>query len=165
MNKEIKLRIAGLGIIMYSDFAVKHIAEGEDYFSANYQMPQQVDKHIHDGTIVGFCTSSPGDYILKIKEGYPEDSGLANYEFKLRLGIKVEDGKICFRDLYDLMDWRSACPESQAIQLENGFYNITLCGDVPSSGIIGDNQVIELFLSKVSQMPVIDSRGVPIYSE
>lgn len=99
MDKEIKLYISGLGIIMYSDFAVSHIAKGDDYFSSNYQTPEQVVKHIYEGTIVGFCTSSPGDFILKFKSGYPNEEELNSSEFKLRLGIEVRDNRICIRDL------------------------------------------------------------------
>lgn len=165
MNKEIKLYISGLGIIMYSDFAVSHIAEGEDYFSFNYQTPQQVVKHIYEGTIVGFCTSSPGDFILKFRDGYPEEADLQASEFKLRLGIEVKDGRICIRDLYDLMNWRAKCPDNQYVEVENGFYHITLYGDIPDTGIIGDDQVIYVYLNKLDSMPDLKYAGVPIFCE
>lgn len=92
LNKELILDIYGLGIIMYSDFATTHIIEGEDYFSKNYQTPQQVVNHIIQGSIVGFCTSSSGRYILKFRSGYPLESDLNSAEFKLRLGIDIRDG-------------------------------------------------------------------------
>lgn len=165
MFKDIKLDISGLGIIMYSDFAISHIADGEDYFSSNYQTPQQVVKHIYEGTIVGFCTSSPGEFILKFRNGYPQETDLDSFEFKLRLGIEIRDGRICFRDLYDLMDWNPQCPEHQYIEVENGFYHITLCGNVPDTGIIGDNQEIYVYLNKLDSMPKLKYAGVPIFCE
>ena len=45
MNQEhdskMKLDIEGLGIILYSPFAAKEIAEGENYFSAITQHPNK----------------------------------------------------------------------------------------------------------------------------
>ncbi|MPQ45351.1 hypothetical protein, partial [Clostridium tarantellae] len=136
LNNELVLDINGLGIIMYSDYATSFIKEGEDYFYQNYQTPEQVLKHIIEGSIVGFCTSSPGRYILKLKTGYPSEENLNSYEFKLRLGIKITDKRMYIRDLYDLMDWSSNCPINQCVELENGFYHITLLGNTPKSGIL-----------------------------
>jgi len=165
MDKEINLNISGLGIIMYSDFAVSMIAEGEDYFSNSYQLPDQVLKHIYQGTIVCFCTSSTGEFILKFKSGYPDETELNSCEFKLRLGIEVKDNRMCIRDLYDLMCWSSICPANQTIEVENGFYHITLCGNIPDSGILGDKQIIHIYLQNVDRMPELKYRGVPIYCD
>lgn len=165
LNKEFTLDIYGLGIIMYSDYATVHIKEGEDYFLKSYQTPQQVTNHIMQGSIVGFCTSSPGRYILKVRSGYPLEANLNSAEFKLRLAIDIRDGRMCVRDLYDLMDWRENCPINQYIELENGYYHITLYGDVPSSGILGDNQIIYVYLNKLNSMPILKYDGVPMFSE
>lgn len=165
LNKELTVDINGLGLIMYSDFATSHITEGEDYFSKSYQTPQQVANHITEGSIVGFCTSSPGRYILKFRSGYPIASDLNLAEFKLRLGIEIRDGRMCIRDLYDLMNWRKNCPINQCIELENGFYHITLYGDVPSSGVLGDSQIIYVYLNKLNSMPALRYDGVPMFSE
>lgn len=165
MNEVIQLNITGLGIIMYSDFAVSEIAEGEDYFSSCYQLPEQVAKHIHQGTIVGFCISSPGKYILKFLNGYPSEAELDSSEFKLRLGIEVKDNRVCVRDLYALMDWKSNCQPNQVIQIENGFYHVTLCGNISASGILGDNQEINVYLQLIDKMPELKYAGVPIYCE
>lgn len=165
IEKVIEIKIEGLGVIMYSDFAVSHIKEGEDYFSTNYQTSQQVLKHIYEGTIVGFCTSSPGQYNLIFRTGYPSELELESSEFKLRLAIDVRDGRICIRDLYDLMDWRTRCPNNQYVEIENGFYHITLCGNTPQSGILGDNQEIYVYLCKLDSMPTLKYAGVPIFCE
>ena len=165
LNKKLTLDIYGLGIIMYSDFATAQIMEGEDYFSKSYQTPQQVANHIIQGSIVGFCTSSPGRYILKFRNGYPLESDITSAEFKLRLGIEIREGRRWIRDLYDLMSWRKDCPINQYIELDNGYYHITLYGDVPSSGVLGDNQIIYVYLKKLDSMPVLRCDGVPMFSE
>lgn len=165
MNTDIKLIISGMGIIIYSDYAVAHIAEGEDYFSSNYFTGEQVLKHIYTGTIVGFCTSSPGTYILKIRNGYPTKLDLDNSEFKLRLGIFVEGNRIYFNDLFSLMDWRSDYSDMPTIELEDGYYHITLFGDVPNTGILGDNQEIFVYFNKLDTMPALKYNGVPIFCE
>lgn len=165
INKDIELDISGLGIILYSESNVKQIKEGEDYFLSSYSMPQQVAEHVMEGRIVGFCTGSSGVYILRIREGYPDNEILMSSEFKLRLGIEVIDNGILFRDLYDLMEWDHRCPTDQYMELENGYYQITLFGELPESGIIGDNQVINVYLNKLQDMPELKYNGVPIYCD
>ncbi len=163
MDQEIRLSIAGLGIIMYSDFAVSHIAEGENYLSSHYMTPEQVLEHVYQGTIVGFGTGSPGDYLLRFRSGYPEESQVRSSEFKLRLGIEVRDSAIVVQALYDLMEWSRSYPQNQVVEIENGFYHITLLGNAPTSGIIGDNQVIHVYLNKLESMPTLAFRGVPTF--
>jgi hypothetical protein len=165
MNEEIYLSIVGLGIIMYSPFALLHISEGEDYLTSNYILPERVLEHVYRGTIVGFGTGSPGDYVLKFKEGYPVDEQVLASEFKLALGIEVRDAAIVVRDLYDLMDWRSSYPEEQVVHVANGFYHVTLLGNVPSSGILGDDQEIDIYLNKLEKFPALRYGGVPMFSE
>lgn len=53
MNKVIELDISGLGIIFYSESSTRQINDGEDYFSKSYSMPQQVARHVKEGSIVG----------------------------------------------------------------------------------------------------------------
>lgn len=161
MYKEIKLDISGLGIIIYSDFAVKHIKEDEDYFSSHYESDRQVLKHVYKGSIVGFCTSSPGSYTLKIKDGYPDENEIELYEFTMRLGIQVKGGRVYFRDLYDLMEWTHQCQEDQIMDLSDGFYHITLCTNIPETGVIGDNQIINIYFNKLDKMPKLKFDGVP----
>jgi hypothetical protein len=83
VRPEIPLTIAGLGIIFYSRYAVAGIGEGEDYFSTGFQNPAQV--------------------AARAMRGDMQDA-----EFKLRLRHEVRDVEVCFRDLYDLMDWTAA---------------------------------------------------------
>lgn len=165
MKIDLCMDIRGMGIIMYSDYAVSNISEGEDYFSSNYYTGQQVLKHIYEGSIVGFCTSSPGSYILKIRDGYPSEVDLNKAEFKIRLGIHVKGKKVYFNDLYALMDWTRDIRDLPEIELEDGFYHVTLIGDSPSSGILGDNQEIFIYFNKLEDMPKLKYNGVPIFCE
>ncbi|MPQ31644.1 hypothetical protein E4V42_09350 [Clostridium estertheticum] len=161
MDEKIALEIEGLGIILYSDFAVKDIENDEDYFTENYNTPEDVVKHIESGTIVGFCTGSPGKYILNFKEGYPSEQESRISDLKLRLGIEVRDNRICIKDLYDLLEWSK--DEEKFIKIENGFYHITLCGNIPVSGIIGDDQWINIYLKRLDSMPKLRYTGVPMF--
>lgn len=165
MNTDLLLNINGMGIIIYSDYAVSQIAEGEDYFSNNYYDSEQVLNHIYNGTIVGFCTSSPGTYILKIREGYPAKTDLDISEFKLRLGICVKGKRIYFNDLFALMNWKTDYTDMPTLELEDGYYHITLLGNVPNSGILGDNQELLVYLNKLDMMPELKYNGIPTFCE
>lgn len=160
-TKIIHLDIQGLGIILYSPFAVAEIREGADYLSSHYSDAKDVVPHIREGTIVGFGTGSPGRFKLRFLEGYPAPETLSSYEFKLRLGLEVRGQTICVRDLYDLLDWKSACPAEQAVTLADGYYHLTLCSSMPASGVLGDNQEVLIYLNPVSAMPVLKYDGVP----
>ena len=161
----IPLDICGLGIILYSPHHVQHIEEGSDYFSSNYVLPGDVQSHIQKGTLVGFSTSSPGRYFLRFRSGYPEDAHNTDCEFKLRLGLRCVGGKVCVRDLYDLMQWTADCPEAQSFLLPDGYYHVTLCSGRPESGLLGDNQVIDVYLQKLDGLPRLADLGVPILCE
>jgi len=159
--KTIPLEIAGIGIILYSPFGVKHIAEGEDYLSAHYTDEAHIQQHIQQGTLVGFGTCSPGEFIVRLFDGYPDDSTLNTHEFTLRLGIQVKDRTMCIRDLYDLMDWPADCPPGQMLELDDGYYHITLCSTTPDSGILGNQQDVLMYLNKLDAMPALAKRGIP----
>lgn len=103
--------------------------------------------------MVGFCTGSPGDYILKFRQGYPDAHIETTYLIGIRLGICVDDGKIYIRDLYELMEWNKECDENMQINVKNGIYHITLQTQIPDSGIVGDNQVIYVYLNELDEMP------------
>jgi hypothetical protein len=160
-KKKIELDISGLGIIFYSPLNANHIKDGEDYLSKSYTREEDVQSHIQKGTIVGFGTESPGKFNLEIFEGYPSNSIFISSEFKLRLGLNCIGRKICFRDLYDLMEWHSSCPEEQILELNNGIYRITLCSNAPSSGILGDDQMIKIYFEKLNEFPKLSTHGIP----
>jgi hypothetical protein len=155
------LDISGMGIVFYSPRFAAHIVEGSDYLTSNYTSEQQVQSHIQKGTIVGFGTGSPGTFILTLHSGYPDEDYLQRCEFKLRLGLHCAGGLVCFRDLFDLLQWRAACPRGQLVELEDGFYHVTLCSNLPESGILGDNQTIDMYLQKLDSFPKLAKQGVP----
>jgi hypothetical protein len=164
IEKAIELEIVGPGIILYSPFAVRHIGEGEDYLAADYGDSLAVQRHIQAGTIIGFGTSSPGRYHLNIRSGYPAEGLVAVSEFKLRLAVRVQGRVLCFRDLYDLMDWTVVCPEDQQFSIDDGIYHVTLCGDRPPSGRLGDDQTIGVFLQPLNSFPRLATAGIPTYA-
>lgn len=161
VKKDILLEIDGLGVIMYSPDAVSFIQENEDYLTTKYLTAKQVSEHVNAGTIIGLGTGSPGTYILKIRSGYPDEAILDSSDYVLRLGIKVNEGTVYFRDLYDLMEWTSECPNDQSIQLEDGNYHVTVYSNLPQSKIRGDGQEIHIFFKQLDAFPAIKYNGVP----
>ncbi|MEZ5940218.1 MAG: hypothetical protein R3C18_02425 [Planctomycetaceae bacterium] len=161
LDARIVINISGLGIIMYSPCFAAHIQEGEDYLQNNYMEEADVQRHIQAGTIVGFGTGTPGTFQLQFSSGYPSAEFLNSAELKLRLGLRCRGGQIYVRDLYDLLEWEPKCPESQVISLPDGIYHVTLCSNRPSSGILGDNQIIHVFLQPLETFPALAKHGVP----
>jgi len=124
---------------------VAHIDEDEDYLTQKYMTAQQVADHVNRGTIVGFSTGSSGNYILKIRDGYPDEHILDRSDFVLSLAVEVRDRQLCIRDLYDLMEWAFELPVEQIVILDNGYYHITVFSNLPKSQIRGDHQEIYLY--------------------
>jgi len=160
-GRKIDLEIAGLGIILYSPTFAEHIAEGSNYLRAHYIESAEVQRHIQDGTIVGFGTGSPGNFSLRFHSGYPTDARLREARFKLRLGIHCEGGTICCRDLYDLICWQPECPPEQMIDVDDGIYHLTLCSDPPTSGRLGDGQIIDIHFARLEEFPKLATEGIP----
>jgi hypothetical protein len=158
---QLNLEIAGLGIILYSPFAVAHIANGEDYLQGHFWEAETVAKHVNACTLTCFGTGSSGRYRLLFVNGEAPAEEEARATMKLRLGIEIRDGVMCVRDLYDLMDWSAACPAGQLVRLRDGFYRLTVLSDPPRSGIIGDNQRITIYFEPTPKKPPIRHRGVP----
>jgi hypothetical protein len=161
ISATIPLEITGLGVLLYSPWAVRHIRKGDDYLKSHYWEPEEVLKHVYEGSLVGIGTGSPGQFVLELRSGYPEEPTIEKAEFKLRLGIRVEGDQLCLRDLYDLSEWEPDCPANQTLKITNGIYHVTVFGDRPPSGILGDHQTIWIFLNPLDQMPALRYEGVP----
>ena len=159
--RSFRLDVSGLGLLFYSPFSAAVIRDGEDYLQREFFDPYVVEKQALEGRLVGVSTGSPGSYLLGIYSGYPEESIAESREFKLRLGVEVRDGVLCIRDLYDLLAWRPDCPPEQMIHLDDGFYYVTLLSDRPESGVLGDNQSIDVFLQRLQEFPSLAYNGVP----
>jgi hypothetical protein len=160
-GREIILVTSGMGIVFYSPKWASHIEEGADYFTSHYATEQQVQSHIQSGTIVGFMTGSPGRYILAFHAGYPDETYVQNCRFKLRLGLNCAGGIVCFRDLFDLIQWDPNCPLDQTLRIEDGCYHVTLCSEMPTSGSLGDDQIINIYLAKLEAFPRLAKQGIP----
>jgi hypothetical protein len=159
--RQISLEIQGLGIILYSPFAVADILPGADYFGTNFQKPEDVARHVQDCRLTGFCTGSAGRFRLDLLLGEPDEAEVQAAAFKVRLGLEVRDRRVCVRDLYDLMEWSSDCPESQQVAIREGFYRLTVYSSPPPSGILGDDQTISVCLEAVDRKPQLRWEGIP----
>lgn len=103
MLKRISLFIDGMGLVLYSPFAVKKIPANEDFLTKCLWNPEDVKQQDESCQIVPFCTGSPGDYVIDCYEGLPSEDYLSKFEYILRLGIIVRDDTVCIRDLFTFM--------------------------------------------------------------
>lgn len=132
INKDIVLEPEGLGIVFYSEGAVKDIPIGEDYLNKEYWDSKKVGDHIRKGDIVSICTGCDSDeYELRFRSGYPSNEIAEQYPAHLRLFIEVVGNEIKVMDLYDLMDWQNDCPKEHQIEVEQGFYHLTFSAEAP----------------------------------
>lgn len=161
LKQEINISITGLGVVLYSPFAVDQIKDGEDYLTSNFWHPEKVAEHVNACQLSAFCTGSPGKFRLNLTDGIYPENDINNAMAKIRLGIEVRDQTLCFRDLYDLMEWTPACPSEQVISMPNGFYLLTVFTQLPDSGILGDNQTITIHFQPVQSRPALAWNGVP----
>jgi hypothetical protein len=152
--KTIEMDIKGLGIIFYSEDSVKHIKQGDNYLKNNYWDDIDVLEHIFDGSIVGFCTGSPGQYILEVTICSKEELCISGYDYVMKLGIQVSQNKIYFKDLYDLMDWDNDCADEYTFKIENGFYEVNILSNLPKTKI-------NMFFIRSEKMPQLHYSAIP----
>ena len=159
--REMTVDISGLGFILYSPSAVTHIAEGSDYLEAHFWQPEDVARHVMDCQLTTFCTGTPGSFRLRFRDGARDEQAVDAADFRLRLGLEVHQGIVCVRDLYDLLQWSAECPASQQLPLADGWYRLTVYTSRPASGILGDDQVIDIHLEAMPAKPDLRWDGVP----
>lgn len=164
-DTDIDLTIDGMGIVFYSEGSIETIEEGEDYFHKEYDNPQQVAAHLQKGDMVGFCTGSGGNYLLKFRSGYPTLEIEQEFPIAIRLAIDVKGGKLSMIDLFWLLEWSKECPPGQQFEIEDGIYHMTVLTAKPSSGLWGDNQIIYIYFNKLDSMPKLTWTGVPLLFE
>jgi hypothetical protein len=155
------IALAGLGMILYSPSSVAHIVPGEDYLSSHFWEESDVQRHIQEGKLVAFQTGTSGRFFLKFLAGYPDAARLRDAKYKYRIAIRVADSSVCIRDLYDLLRWDPDCPEEQMLALDDGIYHVTLVSDEPASGVLGDDQVIEVYFTRLGEWPRLATEGIP----
>lgn len=161
MRHVVSLDLAGLGIIVYSPWAARHIQPGEDYLERAFTDPADVGAHIRACTIAAFCTGSSGRFHLHVTTEPIEPSSLRESEWQIALGVEVRDSKLCLRDLYTLLCWDPECPPEQELHLPDGFYHITAFTSTPESGCLGDDQAVYLHLRHQPERPELTWQGVP----
>ena len=59
------------------------------------------------------------------------------------------------------MEWSGTAPEEQQIELEDGFYHLTVLTRLPDSGYWGGEQTIYIYFNKLDAMPQLTWKGVP----
>lgn len=151
----------GPGIVMYSDANMSYVSEGEDFFSKEFQNPDNVAEHIRKGDIIGFNTGSSGTYNITVRTGYPSEKVLEEYPIAIRLALDVKGGSVSVIDLFWLTEWSSEVPDEQKIFLPDGIYHVTVMTRKPDSNIWGDNQKIFMYFNRIEEMPQLTWRGVP----
>lgn len=173
VKKDMLLSLDGLGIVFYSEGAVKNIPIGEDFLENEYWKPEHVAAHLNKGDIVSICTAGDADeFKLKFRSGNPDKKIMEKYPVYVQLGIEVMGNAINVVDLYCLMDWQNDCPPEQQIELESGFYTMTFCAELPT-GVMEEKltdeefdkwvdkpRVIYIFLNKVETLPEYEHKGV-----
>ncbi len=161
-EKDINLEVTGMGMILYSDHAVVKIKKGDNFFADSYSTVEDVLKEVNSGKIVGICLETPGQYIIKVREGFPSDELIDNSKFKLRLSIEVdEQNRIYVRNLDDLSDWEAACDSSQIVDVEKGYYTVLLLSNMPNIGYFGDEQEIYMYLERDDVFITPHFKGIP----
>jgi hypothetical protein len=59
------------------------------------------------------------------------------------------------------MDWAAEFPPEQSIQLGPGIYHVTLMSDLPTSGVLGDDQEIDVYFQALDEFPALAREGIP----
>lgn len=160
VDYDFKLSTDGAGIVLYSENAIT-CDEGEDFFSKEFSTPSKVAEHLAKGDIIGFNTGSSGDFVIKIRYGYPSEKMLAENPIAIRLAIEIKGGKVNIIDVLWLSEWSAIVPEEQSILIEDGFYHVTVMTKKPNTGILGENQEIYMFFKEIDRMPTLAWKGVP----
>ncbi|MCC6129998.1 MAG: hypothetical protein IT186_08705 [Acidobacteria bacterium] len=161
MLRTIDIQIAGLGLILYSPWATRHITPSSDYLTHHFWSPEDVASHVNAYSITCVCTGSPGDFHLHFYTGRLNDAAVQSASFRARLGVLVRDSTLCVRDLYDLLEWDPVTLSSQALSLDDGYYRITAYTSRPPSGVLGDYQDVYFHLQRLEVPPDIYHDGVP----
>lgn len=160
-KQQFQLDITGLGIIFYSPHAVRHIEEGELYLQEHYWAPQDVVRHVYEGSIVGVATGTPGIFHLNIYQDTQPDIDELRPDYALKLCLKVTEHTVYFRDLYVLQRWEKMNETGIKVEMEDGNYEVIVCSWIPESGTLGDHQQIDFYFNRTAELPKLRYEGVP----
>ena len=134
---------------------------GQNYLVENYNDPQDVIKHIYEGSIVGVATGTPGRFHITVYLDVYPDLDELDPQYALKLCLHVTDQAVYFRDLYALLRWEKERENDCRVNMENGFYEIIVCSWMPASGIRGRDQQIHMYFNKAESLPQLHYEGVP----
>lgn len=162
MHSTIHLSTAGMGIVLSSPWATRHIEPGSDFLGAHFESSDDVARWVNTSTIAAVCTGSPGDWRLHCHTGPLDMAALEQAHYRVRLGLAVRDGIVQVRDLFALMSWAPECPAEQSLALPDGFYRITAYTSAPESGVLGDDQDIHLHFEATPEPAALAHQGVPL---
>lgn len=110
--------------------------------------------------IACFCTGNPGDwYHLIVFDGQLDQTAVRAAKHAIRVGIRIQDRTLCFRDLYDLMEWDPHCPTDQQFDFDDGFYRVTVY--TTPEGLDSSDRIVYLHFEKTLVRPELRWDGVP----
>ena len=90
----IRLSVEGLGIILYSPWAVQHIRPGTDYLEEAFLDGCDIARHVNASSLTGFATGGGGDFDLIVSLDPPNAEALQGVEFKVELGLRSEERRV-----------------------------------------------------------------------
>jgi len=156
-TQTLELNTVGPGIVIYSPFAMAHVAEGEDYFTSHFEVPEVVAFHVVTcRTAAAMCP--PGHYMIRaIRAEAPPDLR-RSCRSVIALGVEVRDRTLCVRDVGDLSRWTRTCPAPQALKIQDGFYRIVLGAERTPERIV-------CYMEPRSECPKLRWPGVPYLLE
>ncbi len=166
MDYKVTLSIDGMGIVFFSAKTMEYVDNNSDFLNNEFNSSDDITRHIQQCDITGFCTGSSGDFNLHFFNGYPNEDILKKFPITAKLGLDVRGGAVQFCDMFWLSRWNTNFPQEQIIQIEDGYYNMTVCTCRPNSGDWGDNQTIYIYFEKTDELPNITRKGIPyLYRE
>lgn len=160
-NEGQAIRIAGLGFIIYSDYAVEKFEEGEDYLEDFFLDGDNVVESINKGEIIGIATGSSGECVFKFLDGEPDGEYWAGHDFSFQVPINVKGGRIIIRDLYDMLEWTSEVPMEQTLEVEDGLYSIIVVGSLQNLGNCIRTKDINLYLVRDEDAFLAQWKSIP----
>ena len=162
---KLTFHIAGPGIVIYSPFAMAHVAPGTNFLEESLTELEDVGELVRAGQLAGFNMGSPGTYHLTLMLGTLDVPTIARYPWWIELSLEARGETVCVRDLFDFSHWRPECPADQTFTTPDSCYRV-MAGTRPSdSAIVGDDQDIMVVFEPVSELPTLTWHSVPFLGD
>ncbi|MEO8842099.1 MAG: hypothetical protein ABI704_11045, partial [Kofleriaceae bacterium] len=121
---KLSFHIAGPGIVIYSPFAMAHVAAGTHFLEESFTELEHVGELVRAGRLAGFNMGSPGIYHVTFMLGALDVPTIARYPWWIELSVEVRGQTVCVRDLFDFSRWSPECPNDQTFTLPDGSYRL-----------------------------------------